>query len=74
MVTGLLMVKTMLTKTPALVPTKCGGGKQKEKESVFNEGKAGGFELFSHASSRQNIHATRGVKLSAEDWNILKIT
>ena len=74
MVTGLLMVKAILTKIPALVPTKVRRRETKGKESFFNEAKAGDFELFSHASPRQNIHATREVKSSAEDWNILKIT
>ena len=79
-----VMVKATLSKTPA----KFGRGKQEGKESFFNKAKAEGFELKRHRHEtkksvkqkslvmrilEENIHATREVKLSAEDWNMLKI-
>ena len=49
-------------------------GNTREK-SFFNEAKAVMFfALFSQANPPRKIHATCEVKLSVEEWNILKTT
>ena len=60
-----VVVKAMLTKATALVPTKVRTREtQGEKESFFNEARAESFKLFSHANPSRNIHTTQKVKLS----------
>ena len=69
------MVTAMLTKAPALAPTKV-----RTRETQGKEAKAEGFKLRRHChkstqhATRATQHATREVKLSAENWNIVKIT
>ena len=63
-----VMVKAMPTKAPALAPAKVWTRETqagKRKLLRFNEAKAEGFELFSHAKPARNTQATREVKLSA---------
>ena len=47
---------------------------RKKKASLTKQRPPCFFALFSHANPPRNIHATREGKLSAVDWNILKVT